>query len=335
MTGRREQILVGSFVLVVAAALIATVLAVSGALTERAVSYRAYFKFASGVTPGAAVRYGGLEAGRIDKLFVDPADSTRIQIDFSVGSKIPIKRDSIAKITFLGALGEPYLEVTTGGRGSPLAPPGSVLQSREIIGIPDIAESVSSLIPVANQVMNALNDRLGEMKSTLAHVNELTGDENRRHIKELLAGLNATLAEVRPVLTASLADVRTTTKMLPGVATDVQTATAKLSPLIDNLQGTLKQANETMTHIDAIAMENRPDIRAVMANTRLMLDSVSDVVEALNRTVDRNTDNLNETLSNVRVVSVNMQELTDSLKRKPSLLVRGETGKDRKPGDNK
>ena len=52
-------------------------------------------------------------------------------------------------------------------------------------------------------------------------------------------------------------------------------------------------------------------------------------------TSDRNTDNMDETLANVRAATDNIKELTDTLKRKPSILIRGETGKDRQPGSTK
>src|SRR3954452_21288169 len=118
MAGRREQVWVGTFVLVAAAALIAIVLAVSGAFAGKGIEHRAYFKFVSGLTKAAPVRFGGLDAGRVEKLRVDPGNSTLIEIQFSVAPDIPVKLDSVAKISFVGALGEPYLEITSGSRNS-------------------------------------------------------------------------------------------------------------------------------------------------------------------------------------------------------------------------
>ena len=66
MSPRTEQVAVGVFVLVVAALLLATVVAVSGAFSHSGVEHRSYFKFAGGIEPGAAVRYGGMKAGRVE-----------------------------------------------------------------------------------------------------------------------------------------------------------------------------------------------------------------------------------------------------------------------------
>jgi len=54
---KREQAIVGLFVLVAAAVLVATVFALTGAFAGAAVTYRAYFPFAGGLEPGATVRY--------------------------------------------------------------------------------------------------------------------------------------------------------------------------------------------------------------------------------------------------------------------------------------
>lgn len=63
MNRKREQTWVGLFVLVAAALLILTVLAVTGAFSGGEVLHHSYFKSAAGLVPGATVRYGGMKAG--------------------------------------------------------------------------------------------------------------------------------------------------------------------------------------------------------------------------------------------------------------------------------
>ena len=143
MNGRREQIWVGVFVLIAASLLIITVLAVAGTFSRGGVNHHSSFKFAGGLQPGDIVRYGGMKAGRVSGVHVDPQDSTRIEIDFSVLRGIPLKTDSIAKITTLGALGDNYVEVTTGSKNAPLLPPGSAVKSIETVGIGDLGDMLA------------------------------------------------------------------------------------------------------------------------------------------------------------------------------------------------
>jgi phospholipid/cholesterol/gamma-HCH transport system substrate-binding protein len=335
MTSRREQALVGTFVLVAAVVLIGVVVSVSGAFGDKGVTHRAYFKYASGLAAAAPVRYGGLMAGKGEKLRVDPKDSTRIEIEFTVHRDIPVKEDSIAKITSLGALGENYLEVTTGTKDSPLAPPGSVLTSHETTQLGDLGDMIGALAPSADQLIHGLNDRVGEMKVTIAEVNDLLGEPNRKNVAGSLNHLNGMLAENRPTVKATLDDVHDATGKLPPIMTNAQAASEKIAPLLDDLKGTIKQANDALAHIDSVIVENRPDIKALMGQIQKTLGSATDTVDLLQKTLDRNTDNIDDVLVNLRETMVNMNELTDALKRNPSLMIRGDTGKDRKPGGTK
>src|SRR5215467_1398850 len=99
MQSKREQVIVGVFVLIAAAVLITTVFALSGAFGGASSSFRAYFPFAGGLEPGSTVRYaGGPKVGRVEKLQLDPKDPSRIEITFSVQTGLPVKTDTHAKI---------------------------------------------------------------------------------------------------------------------------------------------------------------------------------------------------------------------------------------------
>jgi phospholipid/cholesterol/gamma-HCH transport system substrate-binding protein len=320
MNSMREQVLVGVFVLVAAALLIGTILAVSGTFSSGGIPHHTYFKSAGGLVPGAMVRYGGMEAGKVDAVHVDPNDSTRIEIDFRVRPNIPVKTDSIAKISALGALSDNYVEIGTGTKDGQLAPPGSELKSAETLGIADIGDLIGNLAPVANQVMQNLNERLTELKVTIARVNDLLNDKNRQNISGSLGNLNGMLAEDRPKVSATL--------------TNLQTASAKIVPVLDDLKKTMAEANTALSHVDAVVVENRADIRAIVVKLRETLTTASALMDEIKDTADNNVDNIDEILINVRAASENLRELTEELKTRPSTLIRGSGIKDRKPGDH-
>jgi phospholipid/cholesterol/gamma-HCH transport system substrate-binding protein len=318
MKSRREQVWVGLFVLVASALLIATVLSVSGAFSRGDIPHRAYFKFAGGLEPGAAVRFGGMKAGSVQAIHVDPEDSTRIEIDFNVARDIPLKADSVAKITSLGALGDNYLELSTGTRPSLAAAPGSVVKSEESFTFDDIGNMVAGLQPMVQQVLQKLNQRLDDLQVTVARANDLLNDRNRANISASLGNVNAMLAENRPKLSRTL--------------NNVQTASARLTPLLDDFKKTMAQADDALGHIDAAVLENRDDLRASVAKLRQTLVTTNAVMEQLDRTLDYNADNIDQTLENVRVTTQNLNELTATLKRRPYTLIRADKSPEHKPG---
>lgn len=319
MNSRGEQAWVGLFVLAAAALLIATVLSMAGAFSRGSIPHRAYFKFGGGLDPGAVVRFGGMKAGSVQRLRVDPADSTRIEVDFRVARDIPLKTDSVAKITSLGVLGDNYLELTTGTRQAALAASGSVVRSAEAVSINDLSDMAGELQPMVQQVLQKLSQRLDELQVTVARTNDLLNDRNRANISASLRNVNSMLAEERPKLSRTL--------------DNVQTASARLAPLLDNLKKTMAQANDALAHIDAIALENRRDVRASVAKLRQTLATASSVMGQLDRTLDYNAGNIDQTLENIRVTSQQLRELTENLKRRPYTLIRADNPRERKPGE--
>jgi len=319
MKSKREEAAVGLFVLVAMALLIGTVLAVSGTFSSGGVKHYTYFKSAGGLLPGAIVRYGGMDAGKVKTVRVDPQDSTRIEIDFTVQPDTPVKTDSIAKIAALGALSDNFVELSTGTKGSPLAPPGSEVKSAETVGIGDIGDMIGNLAPVANQVLETLNERLIELKVTTARVNDLLNDKNRADVGASLGNLNSMLADSRPKVSASL--------------TNVQNVSAQILPILDKLKTTMDQANTVLSHVDSLVVENHEDVRTIVIELRKTLLTASSLMEQIKNTTDNNEDNIDQTILNIRATTENMRQLTDSLKSNPAVIIRGNNVKDRKPGE--
>jgi len=318
MESRREQMWVGLFVLVAGALLVVTVFALTGTWGRKTVLYRTYFKFAAGVQPGAIVRYGGMKAGRVDQVRVDPADPSRIEFTLRLRPEIPVRQGSVARISSLGALGDNYVEIAPGSPQSPLAVPGSTLGSVEYVGLDDIEAKINDLSPLAQNALKSLNQRLGELQVTIARVNDLLNDQNRANLSATMADVRGMLEENRPKLASTMSNL--------------EAMSAKAKPLIDDFKKTIQDADTALAHVDATLTENRADLRQSVEQLRQALTGASALVDQLNRTVNYNSDNIDETLENIRISTDNLRELTDAIKRRPSTLIHGVKVKERTPG---
>jgi phospholipid/cholesterol/gamma-HCH transport system substrate-binding protein len=320
MQSKREEALVGLFVIVMAALLIITVFLLSGALNRGNTPYRAYFKNAGGLSAGAEVRYaGGPAIGRITKVRSDAQNSTRMEIDFAVEPDVPVKIDSVAEITSTSPLGDNFLGILPGTLAAPKAPAGATLRSTEYTSFADLTALVAQLGPNANELLANLNSRAADLKETINRVNDLLGPENRANVSGGLKNLNGVLAENRPAIRSTLSNV--------------DASSAKLGPLIDNFQKTTAQANEALSHIDALVGEDRPDIHKAVVNLRQSLDSAVTLTSQLDRTLDTNAENLDEILDNLRAATANLNEFTETIKTRPYTLLRSPGLKARNPGD--
>jgi phospholipid/cholesterol/gamma-HCH transport system substrate-binding protein len=319
MESKREQALVGLFVLVAAAVLIVTVLLLSGTFGSGNVAYKAYFKNAGGLAPGSEVHYaGGPSVGRVKKVESDPQNSTRMEVDFSVQPDVPIKTDSVAQITSNSPLGDNFLGIVPGSVAAAKAPEGSTLKSIEYTSFADLTDLLAQLGPNANTLITNLNERVVALKETMDRINDVLSPENRANISGSLSELHGMLGENRAVVHSAL--------------NNVNAMSAKLGPLLDDFRKTSAQANDTLAHIDATISEDRPELRKAIVDLRQSLDAAVTLTSQLNRSLDTNTENLDEILDNLRHVTENLNSFTETIKTRPYTLIRSSDVKPREPG---
>jgi phospholipid/cholesterol/gamma-HCH transport system substrate-binding protein len=319
MESKRENALVGLFTLVAAAILVFVVFLLSGTFGQGNTPYRAYFKNAGGLSPGAEVRYaGGPPIGRVRKVHSDPTNATRMEVEFDVEPGVPVKTDSVAEITSVSPLGDNFLGIRPGSLNAPRAAPGATLKSLEYTSLADVAGMIAQLEPNANDLITNLNDRVVTLKVTLDRVNDLLNDENRKNISGTVADLHGMLAENRAQIHSTLNNVNATS--------------AKLGPLIDDFHKTANQANDTLAHIDATIGEDRPDLHKAIAALRQSLDQAVNITGQLDSTLNTNAEDLDEIIDNLRHITENMNEFTETIKTRPYTLIRASGLPPREPG---
>ncbi|HWV63003.1 MAG TPA: MlaD family protein, partial [Oxalicibacterium sp.] len=64
-----------------------------------------------GLTPQAAVRYRGLDVGRVDEVLFDPKVPGQILIRFSVAKNTPITHSTFATLSYQGVTGLAYVQL--------------------------------------------------------------------------------------------------------------------------------------------------------------------------------------------------------------------------------
>ncbi len=316
---RREEAIVGLFVLVAAALLIATVFSLTGFFNRGDVVYRAYFKNAGGLRPGAEVHYaGGPPVGRIEEVHTDSHDSTRMEIVFRVRPDVPVKTDSLAAISSTSPLSDNFLGIIPGSNAAPRAQSGATLKSKEYVGLDELEAEIAELGPEAKMVLANLNQRLTELQVTVARLNDTLNDKNREN-------LSASLGNVRGVLEENR-------KPLHSTITHLDDASAKLAPLLDDLKKTNADAQKTINTLEGTISENRPDLRQSIEELRHVLETANNVTDQLDRTLNANGENIDDILSNFRQASQNLRQFTETLKQRPYTLLRSALPPPHEPG---
>jgi phospholipid/cholesterol/gamma-HCH transport system substrate-binding protein len=322
MAGKRESVFVGLFVIVAAAVLIGMVFAITGAFGRTAKTFHAYFPFAGGIEQGATVRYaGGPKVGRVDKLTIDPQNPARIDVVFSVQTDLPVKTDSHVKIMSMSPLGDNHLEIIPGGPQASLAPAGALLTSDAYVDFNALTAQINDLSPKVQELVQSLNDRAAELKVTVERVNQLLRPENQENLSAALANTRGMLEENRQQIKSTIQNVNAASK--------------KIEPLIQDLHKTSEEANKALDHIDSLLGDNEENIKVSLVELRKSLTRLTDITGRVDQTLDVNTENIDELLDNFRRVSQNLKEFTDTIKKRPYTLIRASNPREHVPGNHK
>jgi ABC-type transporter Mla subunit MlaD len=141
-------------------------------------------------------------------------------------------------------LGDNHLEILPGTSQAAEAPNGALLPSQAYIDLNSLLAQLNDLAPQVQQLLVTVSDRAGELRETVARVNDLLGPSNR-------ANLSATLANTRGLLEENRPRIKSTLENLNG-------GSQKLGPLLEDLRKTSAETNKTFCCVSVLALGAGP-----------------------------------------------------------------------------
>jgi phospholipid/cholesterol/gamma-HCH transport system substrate-binding protein len=304
---------VGAFVIICAAILLATVYRItSSQLKGERDSYKTYLRYAGGLQAGTDVLFGGIKVGLVTAVRSDTQDPTRIEVTLDVKHGTPLNAKSVAKLGSVTLVTSPVISISTGSNDAPRLPPGGVIPSQETISVDDtqrkivaLADSASSLL---DSVRTDVNNITGDARVLIANMNQVVGRPNQQHIDNVLANADAMITRLSPKVD-QIGD------QLIELTRNANDAVGKVGPLLENANGTVSNANDTITKL-------RAPIQTDLAEIRNTLDDARALIATLYAATRAKDQDLNDIVNNVRTATGNLNELTESLKERPWSLVR-------------
>jgi phospholipid/cholesterol/gamma-HCH transport system substrate-binding protein len=338
MQPNRERAIVGLFIAVCGVLLFGTLLAIWGGIASSGTRYRTFFKFAGGIQPGTAVRYEGLRIGRVERVQVDPTDTSRIEVDVLVDRRTPVNSTSVARVSSLGPLSDNYIEISAGQNGATASVPGSVLPSAETFNLAQLGDLIQGLAPQVQSTLAKLDKNLDGLQTTVARANDLLNDENRTHVSELIARADDLVNETnRTNLASSLAQIHQllddVKPKLSASLTNVQDVTGKMAPLLEDVKMATNRADRMLAHLDEVLAENRGDLHASLGELHNALSKSTALLEQLQEVTSENSGNIDDILANMRMTTENLRSLSDTVRASPASLIRGTNFREHKPGE--
>ena len=301
--------LVGLFVLVLGAALIAVVLwlASGGAFQKKYDLYLAIEEESvAGLSPNAPVKYNGVDVGQVRDIRLDPENPERVILLFAIERGTPIKEDTVAVLKTQGLTGIAYVELSGGARDAPplLAPAGN--------SYPVIRTKPS----LSARLENVLTNVLAKLDSTTSGINAILSDENKAAFKSALADIavvSRTFAARKDALDAGIADAARAFQ-------NASRATAQAGPVIDRI-GRSAGAVEKMGD----------EVARTSASAGKTVDSVG---AGLTRFTAETLPELERLLGEVSVLSASLRRLSEQTERDPRGLLFGRKQVPEGPGES-
>jgi phospholipid/cholesterol/gamma-HCH transport system substrate-binding protein len=312
--------IVGLFIVALGAALFAIVLWL-GKGDYRA-AYDNYYTYmsesVSGLSVDAAVRYNGVDVGRVKELVINPENPEEVRLTLAIYRGTPVKVDTSAVLVSQGLTGLTTVDLTGGRRESPMlvAQPGQtypVIRSRPSL-YNRLEASVSGLLSE-----DALPLLLANMNGLTQDARVVVDEQNRQALRQILADM----AKVTNTLASRRADLDQ--MMVAG------------NRAIESFAGAGKKIDEQLPEMIG---QTKSSFQALQNMTR----EVARVALLLEGALDDNRGNIaqftGQTLADsgalvfeLRQLTATLQRLAKEVEQEPSILVFGRPRQPRGPGE--
>ncbi len=241
----------------------------------------------NGLQLGSAVKYYGINIGRVENITFKEENISDVIVDISVKAGTPIKEDAKASLVGVGITGLKQIEITGGSDEAVLLEPGSEIESGSD-AISDITGKAEIIAEKSELLINRFNDLLNdnnrekvanilESTDTLTYTLKDLVSNNRQKINAMLTNLDTVSRDIKHITAnADLALVRIKNILMSGKIDSIlvntkavtdsmrqtkikQVVNQELVASIKKLNQALEQANDTFTHIDLTVLKGRDD----------------------------------------------------------------------------
>lgn len=236
MENRSHALMTGFFTIALLVAAVLAGLWFNRDRTERVPYLIATTESIPGLNPQAAVRYRGLEVGKVDDISFNPAVAGQIVIRLSVDPEAPITKTTFAMLGYQGVTGIAFIQLDDEKTGSPL------LKSDK---------NHVAVIPLRQGLLDQLEKRglviLQKTEEITTKINSLLGPDNQKLMTDAFVKIGKTAdayAEIPKRLEPTL-------KRLPDLTDQAAQSLASFNELSASANKTVKNYDKLATSLQA------------------------------------------------------------------------------------
>ena len=235
MENRSHALAAGIFTLLLSLAIIAAAMWLNRDTQERTPYVLTTTGSVAGLNPQAAVRYRGMEVGKVEAIEFDRELPGRILVRVGILPTTPVTTATFAELGMQGLTGLAYIQLDTDPKvKNPALVPSTASAPARLAIRPSLFDRFS----VSGE------DLIISAATAMNQVNKLLGDDNQKQLMQTLTNLQGVSTRL-----GQLADeVKPAAVAISGLATDGRKALAGVAPV-------LKNADETLASIGKLSIE--------------------------------------------------------------------------------
>ncbi|OGA02568.1 MAG: hypothetical protein A3I00_01465 [Betaproteobacteria bacterium RIFCSPLOWO2_02_FULL_64_12] len=264
----------------------------------------------SGLKTDAAVRYRGVEVGRVESIRIEPGSEGRILIRIGVSVDTPVTKGTYARLGFQGVTGLAFISLDDDG-SSPVRLSSHGRELAQIQLLPSIVDSGEDLL-----------SSLGEMAE---RVGSLLGAETQAQLKKTLGGVEQ--ASRRAALLAE--KLEPGVEGVPGLMADARGALTDARSALVDTRGAVGRADQLMANLNDLARK----IEERMEALNRVAKSVEEVGAAARSVNDETLPRLHALVEELSRESRALDRVLNTLNERPRSLVFGNPPGSPGPGE--
>jgi phospholipid/cholesterol/gamma-HCH transport system substrate-binding protein len=223
--------------------------------------YEIYFDGSvSGLAEGSAVRYLGVDVGRVVRIRLDQRVADRVLALVDIDSTTPVSDRTLAQLSLQGVTGLLFIDLQQESAGGSNQKVLAAVPGQEFPVIRSVRSNLDSFISSLPDLAARINDLAGR-------ANTLLSDKNVATVSTLMGDLQragASLPAATRDAAALMAELRSATAESRTVIAQVQQATRTAGPDLANAMERLRATTEnlatTSSQLEALVADNRAEL---------------------------------------------------------------------------
>ncbi|RXJ97720.1 ABC transporter substrate-binding protein [Arcobacter sp. CECT 8986] len=225
----------------------------------------------SGLNIDSAVKFKGVEVGKVEDIKINPKNSEQIQIDIKVDKGTPIKEDNFATLGTLGLTGLKYIELKGGSKSSNLLEENDLGQ-----------KVIKAKISVFTSLENTTETISKQINEVLSQMKKLFDNKNIDNISKILNKSQQSADNIEK-FSKYIANKE---KTLNDLLVNINDISKRGSTSFDNMSNAATQVKDAANSVKVLSnvliteiKKGTYDIKSISEDTIFKLNSTLDTLE--------------------------------------------------------